>query len=231
MKYRPISLCWARSISAITLSGALAMLFAFIVPEGMVKDQDSNTYKTVRIGDQVWMAENLRVKHFRNGDPIPRAKSKNEWLKMDNEQKPAWCYYENDRLNGEKYGLLYNWYAVNDPRGLAPEGWHIPGNKEWEALVKHLGGIEKAGAKLKATEGWIKNDYASNESGFTGLPGGKRVQGQGFSNIDDKANFWSTTAFNKTYAWKYGMVYLSGRLLKSKTNDKAYGMSVRCIKD
>ena len=217
--------------SWVIIPATLALLFAFIDPEGTVKDQDGNEYETVKIGAQVWLVENLRVKHFRNGDPIPRAKSDKEWLKMDNAQKPAWCYYENNPLNGEKYGLLYNWYAVNDPRGLAPEGLHVPDNEEWDALVEHLGGIKKAGAKLKSGKGWYKNNYATNESGFTGLPGGKRVRGQGFSNIENKANFWSTSEFNKTYAWRYGLVYLNGKVLKSKTNDKAYGMSVRCIKD
>jgi uncharacterized protein (TIGR02145 family) len=108
-------------------------------------------YKSVKIGTQTWMAENLNVERFRNGDLIPQAKTNEEWEKAGKEGKPAWCYYDNDPKNGAKYGKLYNWYAVNDPRGLAPAGWHIPTDAEWTTLGDQLG---SDGKKMKSTSGW-----------------------------------------------------------------------------
>jgi len=112
-------------------------------------------YKSLKIGTQTWMTENLNVSTFRNGDPIPEAKTEEEWKKADKERTPAWCYYENDPKNGTKYGKLYNWYAVIDPRGLAPAGWHVPIDSEWTVLNDYLGD-EAAGKKIKSTSGWDK---------------------------------------------------------------------------
>jgi uncharacterized protein (TIGR02145 family) len=109
-------------------------------------------YKSVKIGNQTWMTENLNVERFRNGDLIPQAKTNVEWEKAGKEGKPAWCYYDNDPKNGAKYGKLYNWYAVNDPRGLAPAVWHIPTDTEWSTLDNQLG--DDAGKKMKSTSGW-----------------------------------------------------------------------------
>jgi uncharacterized protein (TIGR02145 family) len=123
----------------------------------------TGNYKSVKIGSQVWMAENLNVSRFKNGDPIPEAKSFEEWNKASAEGKPAWCFYENDPKNGLKYGRLYNWYAVNDPRGLAPEGWHVPTILEWEQLNNFLG--DNAGIKIKSKSGWDtwdKDVYCKN---------------------------------------------------------------------
>jgi uncharacterized protein (TIGR02145 family) len=119
-------------------------------------------YKTVIIGNQVWMTENLNVDKFRNGDSIPEAKTEGEWEAYMAAGKAAWCYYENDAKNGEKYGKLYNWYAVNDPRGLSPKGWHIPSDTEWAVLTDYLGGGILAGTKMKSTSGW--NSYNSGGS-------------------------------------------------------------------
>ena len=107
-------------------------------------------YKTVQIGTQVWMTKNLDVSTFRNGDPIPEAKTDEEWEKAGENKQPAWCYYNNDPGNGEKYGKLYNWYAVNDSRGLAPVGYHIPSDAEWTILTDFLGGEDAAGNKMKS---------------------------------------------------------------------------------
>ena len=111
--------------------------------------------KEVIIGNQVWMTKNLDVSTFRNGDPIPEAKTDEEWEKAGENKKPAWCYWDNDPANGAKYGKLYNWHAVNDPRGLAPDGYHIPTDAEWKILTKYLG--EKAGTKMKSTSGWLSH--------------------------------------------------------------------------
>jgi uncharacterized protein (TIGR02145 family) len=111
--------------------------------------------QTVTIGTQVWMTKNLDVTKFRNGDPIPEANTVEEWVKAGENKQPAWCYYENNPANGTKYGKLYNWYAVNDPRGLAPVGYHVPSDAEWTRLKDFLG--SDAGKKIKNTSGW--NSY------------------------------------------------------------------------
>jgi uncharacterized protein (TIGR02145 family) len=110
------------------------------------------SYKSVKIGTQIWMTENLNVSTFRNGEPIPEAKTEEEWVKAGENKQPAWCYYNNDPKNGAKYGKLYNWYAVYDSRGLAPAGWHIPTDAEWTTLENQLG--DDAGNKMKSTSGW-----------------------------------------------------------------------------
>ena len=110
--------------------------------------------QTVTIGTQVWMTKNLDVATFRNGDPIPQAKTDEEWEKAGENEQPAWCYYNNDPANGAKYGKLYNWYAVNDSRGLAPSGYHIPSDAEWTRLTDFLGGEKVAGPKMKSKSGW-----------------------------------------------------------------------------
>jgi uncharacterized protein (TIGR02145 family) len=114
----------------------------------------SQTFKQVKIGSQIWMAQNLNVDRFRNGDPIPEAKTNEEWQKAIEDKQPAWCYYGYSVANGVKYGKLYNWFAVNDPRGLAPVGWHVPTNNEWSILINYLGGYKVAGTKLKSTSGY-----------------------------------------------------------------------------
>ncbi len=119
---------------------------------GQVTDINGQTYKTVVIDTQTWMAENLNVSTFRNGDPIPQAKTDEEWKAAGENKQPAWCYYDNDTANGAKYGKLYNWFAVNDSRGLAPAGYHIPTDEEWTTLHYYLG--NDIGNKTKSTSGW-----------------------------------------------------------------------------
>ena len=125
-----------------------------VVQNNPVDVTPSGPYKTVTIGNQVWMKENLNVSTFRNGDPIPEAKTAEEWQAAGTEKQPAWCYYDNDPKNGVKYGKLYNWYAVNDSRGLAPSGYHVPTDLEWTVLADFLGGESVAGGKVKSANGW-----------------------------------------------------------------------------
>ena len=153
-----------------------AILFLFFALVGFSAAQ------TVTIGNQVWMTKNLDVSTFRNGDPIPEAKTEEEWYLAGENGEPAWSYYENDPANGEKYGKLYNWYAVNDPRGLAPVGYHVPSDSEWTDLIAFLGGEDLAGSKMKTPLGWDDNSpetndpwEGTNESGFSALPGGSRT--------------------------------------------------------
>ena len=122
--------------------------------------------QTVKIGSVNWSEKNLAVSQFRNGDNIAEVKTDEEWEKFGNQKKPAWCYYQNDSSNGTKYGKLYNWYAVNDKRGLAPSGWHIATDDEWQLLIDGLGGDEAGGSKIKNTTGWNRNGNGNNSSGF-----------------------------------------------------------------
>jgi uncharacterized protein (TIGR02145 family) len=134
-------------------------LFFFL---GVLSFMSTTRSQTVTIGTQVWMTKNLDVDHFRNGDAIPQAKTDEEWKRAGENKQPAWCYYNNDPANGVKYGKLYNWYAVNDQRGLAPAGYHVPSDEEWTILSDYLGGSDIAGKKMKSKSGW--SDYTSGGS-------------------------------------------------------------------
>ncbi len=193
----------------------------------------SQTGKIVNIGNQVWMTENLNLSVFRNGDAIAEAKTAEEWLNAGKEGKPAWCYYENDPANGEKYGKLYNWYAVNDSRQLAPQGCHVPSDAEWQSLVDYYGGQEVAGGQMKetGTVHWNSpNTGANNEHGFSALPGGHRDSKGNFYNIRHYATFWSSTNCNKTSAWKRHLSRGDTKVYIDCFNMVA-GFSVRCIGD
>ena len=158
----------SHTTTACTLIALLAMLsasplFAQSTKTNTTAEVSTNTktnsqktavIKTVTIGTQVSMAENLNVSTFRNGDPIPEIKSNEAWGNAYKENKAAWSYYDNDPANGSKYGKLYNWYAVNDPRGIAPKGWHVPTDKEWQTLTTTLGGQSVAFAKMKSSSGF-----------------------------------------------------------------------------
>ena len=196
---------------------------------GVEKPCDGKVYKSVVIGTQTWMDENLNVSTFRNGDPIPEAKTNTEWEKAGKEGKPAWCYYDNDPKNGEIYGRLYNWYAVNDPRGLAPIGYHIPSYDEWMVLREFLGGLYVAGNKMKNVSGWRDNSNGSNESGFSGLPGGMCNWAGSFI-VNGYAYWWSTTINTNNNLFAIYLDY-HNKSADTTTCDKEDGLSVRCIKD
>lgn len=192
-----------------------------------VTDKDGNTYKTVTIGKQIWMAENLNVEHYRNGDVIPQVQDKDEWATLTT---GAWCYYQNVSENGIIYGKLYNWYAVNDSRGLAPEGWHIATDEEWTKLTDYLGGAETAGEKMKNSSGWSENGNGTNSSGFSGLPGGYRNHDGYFSNIGINGLFWTATAFSGTNAWFRNLIASIPDVYRPNYFF-VNGLSVRCVKD
>jgi uncharacterized protein (TIGR02145 family) len=183
---------------------------------------------TVKIGAQNWAVANLNVSTFRNGDSIPEAKTNKEWVAAGESGKSAWCYYNNDPKNGAKYGKLYNWYAMNDPRGLAPAGWTLATDADWAELGSHLGGQGVAGNKLKSTSLWIDGNNGTNETGFTGLPGGYRVENGTFVNIGSIGTWWSSTESKNLTAIDYYLV-LSGALDRS-ISPKQRGESVRCIR-
>ena len=190
----------------------------------------------VTIGTQTWSTKNLDVSKFRNGEAIPLAKTNAEWKAAGENKQPAWCYFENKTANGTKYGKLYNWYAVNDPRGLAPSGYHVPTDAEWTILTDYLG-ESKAGKKMKSTIGW-KNNYnhnnGTNTSGFAGLPGGSREDHGGFKNAGwdllAEGLWYSSSYYGGDTPWSRGLLFTSDDL--SKTAFPAEnGLSVRCIKD
>ncbi len=185
----------------------------------------------VTIGNQVWMTKNLNVDKFRNGDPIPHVKTNEEWQRAGENEEPAWCYYNNDLSNGEKYGKLYNWYAVTDPRGLAPKGYHIPTDEDWMVLTEYLGWIEVAGAKMKSKSGWGVEGNGTNESGFSGLPGGFRYGGGTFDDVGDAGYWWSSTEDGTDDAWLRSLSDGSGDVRRGGSGGKDLGFSVRCLRD
>jgi uncharacterized protein (TIGR02145 family) len=192
----------------------------------------STYFKEVTIGNQVWMSENLDVEKFRNGDPIPEAKTDEQWRRAGEVKQPAWCYYDNNPVNGRKYGRLYNWYAVNDPRGLAPAEYHIPNANEWSILENYLG--ENAGAKLRAMSGWNSNKRygknSTNSSGFTGLPGGERNNILKFFDAGNSGYWWSSTEGSDTNALMRYLNY-SDNYFNRYFVEKSFGLSIRCIKN
>ncbi len=185
---------------------------------------------TIQIGTQKWMSKNLDVAFYRNGDPIPQVTDPTAWAGLTS---GAWCYYNNDPIQGSKYGKLYNWYAVNDPRGLAPQGWHIPSDAEWTTLDNTLGGSSVAGGKMKepGTLNWTTpNSGADNSCGWAGLPGGSRNFDGAFNNVGSLGGWWSSKENSPTNAWLRGLNSNNGSLGRFTTT-KQLGFSVRCIRD
>ena len=198
----------------------------------IVSDIDGNVYQTVTICNQTWTKSNLNVSHYRNGDVIPQVTDPTAWANLTT---GAWCYYEdtsypNGILNGVTYGKLYNWYAVNDPRGMAPAGYHIPSDTEWTTLTTCLGGENVAGGKLKqtGTQYWLDpNTGATNESGFSALPGGSR---NSMGDMGDYGCWWTSSQYSTNNAI-YRCIKSNSASLFSNNTLKQLGFSVRCVKD
>ncbi len=214
---------------SVTVNGIRSNEYDFLVYE-----DDPDTFEPIPIGDQVWMSRNLNVDCYRNGDAIPQVQDLEEWKKL---KTGAWCYYNNDKINKSIYGKLYNWYAVNDSRGLAPVGWHIPREEEWTVLVEFLGGSGEAGGKMK-TQG-TTNDHnglwkapnfgATNESNFSALPGGFRSV-TAFEGLEISANFWSDSESDIDESYSRQLHFMEYSCVKY-ADHKYYGYSVRCVKD
>ena len=184
-------------------------------------------FKSVKIGKQTWAAENLNVQTYRNGDKIQQVQDPDEWSKLTT---GAWCYYQNKTEFGFVYGIMYNWYAVNDPRGLAPKGWHIPSDAEWTEMVNILGGTNEAGTKMKTKTGWSDDGNGSNESGFSALPSGGHNNTGTFSDLGRDGYWWSSTEDTPETAWTRGLNYGYGEVFRGNANKKN-GFAVRCIQD
>jgi uncharacterized protein (TIGR02145 family) len=188
-------------------------------------------YPSVAICSQKWMDRNLDVTTYRNGDTIAYVTDPAAWAALTT---GAWCYYNNDPSTNAAYGKLYNWYAVNDPRGLAPTGWHVPSDVEWATLeTTCLGGTSVAGGKMKVTgtSTWVSpNTGANNTSGFAGLPGGFRGFNGSFFLVGNDGIWWSATENDTALAWCRNLFYSNGTIFRSSTN-KHFGFSLRCLRD
>lgn len=203
--------------------------------EGVPVDADDNVYSTVVIGDQEWFAENLKTTKYNDNTAIPNVTESNDW---ENTSTGAYCWYENNEATNNVYGALYNWYAVGTGK-LCPEGWHVPTEDEWTTLINYAGGGIDAGGKLKSTRTapddahprWDSpNDAATDEYGFSALPGGSRSGGGTFSGLGGFGNWWYGNEFNAMNVRFMNMEYSSGGawpLMDGKTT----GFSVRCLRD
>ena len=198
-------------------------------PGNGVTDIDGNYYPSVIIGTQEWLAENLKVSHYNNGESIIH---KTDSLNWDDGTDGAWCYYKNDILNNAEYGKLYNWFAVNDSRGICPRGWKIPADSEWDILVNFLGGAWAAGGKIKeaGSSHWnTPNNGATNISGLTALPGGMRDFDGTFADNNSYGYFWSTWQNHPTTRHRWELRYYQ-TLLAPFNVAMGDGYSCRCIK-
>jgi uncharacterized protein (TIGR02145 family) len=194
-----------------------------------VTDTDGHIYRTVKIDDLWWMAENLKVTHYRNGEAIPAVADKTAWSTLTT---GAICEYENDSFNSSFYGYLYNWHAANDDRGVAPMGWHVPGDAEWRKAVDFLGGDAVAGGKMKetGTAHWISpNAGATDESGFSAAPAGFRDNGGIFGEMGRSARFWSSVVNGGDDALYYGLNAGDPEVTRGDAS-RLDGFSIRCVK-
>ena len=189
------------------------------------------TYASIVLGNgQEWMAENLRTTVYANGDPIPNITDATQWPYLT---AGAWVHYNNDSQHENPYGKLYNWYTVADPRNVCPTDWHVPSDAEYTLLTDYSGGESVAGGTMKSTgtQYWISpNTYATNESGFSGLPGGQSASDGQFNNFGSLGGWWSSTEDGTLYAWLRYLTYDYGEVFRS-LNPKESGFSVRCLRD
>ena len=184
---------------------------------------------SVKIGLQEWTTKNLDVVTFQNGDTIPEAQTDKEWEAAGDEGRPAWCYYLNNSALGMQYGKLYNFFAVDDPRGLAPHGWHIPTDEEWIRMTKVL--KDNYGDKLKSESGWFNGGNGTNQTGFSALPGGIRYYDGEFMDFGNYGFWWTSSSVVLTHAWlRYLTDDYGDKIFRTKAR-RAAGLSVRCIKD
>jgi uncharacterized protein (TIGR02145 family) len=201
--------------------------------------------KTFKIGRQVWMLENLNTDVFLNGDKILHAKTVNEWIEAGINNMPAWCYYNNDEKIGSLYGKLYNWFAVNDSRGIAPKGFHIPNNDDWLELINSYGDAHEAGDQMRCLKYWDEKWFGTDKEGFNALPGGYRSNGAGaltknkdgsplshaaFYDKGKSCYLWSASNKNNTHASCYYLTSENVQLYNYSWY-KGQGFSVRCIKN
>jgi len=199
-----------------------------------VTDADGNVYKTVAIGKQKWMAENLRTVHYRDGSPIRHLEDTKEW---GSDTEGAYCAYEGDGAKAATYGFLYNGYAILSPRGLCPAGWHVPGDEEWQTLIGHLGGERESGGKLKerGNAHWLENVGATNATSFSAVPGGHRftnyLSGESrFDWLGLRGFYASATEWGEKSVWCRDLQNLNAGVERTRWSGRS-GISVRCVRD
>lgn len=197
---------------------------------GTVSDVEGNVYKTVKIGDQWWMAENLKTTKLNDGTPIPVVLSDQTWSDV-NITSPMVCYYNNDFANVASFGMLYNWYAVNTGK-LAPAGWHVPTDADWDKLITYLGGSSVAGAKLKEQGDlhWTSSNKSTNSSGFSAIGGGFRGIDGLFFWINAYNGNWTATESDLSYSYSYSLSDDKDEIF-TQIVPKHIGFSIRCVKD
>jgi len=213
------------------LNGKTTAIFNPDLEYGTMSDIEGNIYKTIQIGDQIWMAENLRTTKYKNGEGIATTFSNELWGTTD---VGLYCNYNNteDLDSIATYGRLYNWYAVNDSRSLAPEGWRVPSANDWNILIDYLGGETNASRAMKET-GTFHWDYDpgnNNLSGFTSLPSGRRYLSNDFSGISIYSTFWTSSDYSEASAGFLYLYYGDYKVYKG-VNLKNNGYAVRCIKE
>ncbi|MEB2786010.1 fibrobacter succinogenes major paralogous domain-containing protein [Algoriphagus persicinus] len=200
---------------------------------------DTTPEDSVQIGNQIWMKENLSLIRFSNGDEIFHASNQEEWNQAYIDKIPAWSYYEDLEANGLIYGLIYNYYAIKDDRGLAPESWKIPTISDWNKLFEYNGGIEVAGRKLKSQNYWV-SESGTNESGFNALPGGERFLSGVFNDLGVLVSFWTSSLDSNGDIITVGIsdIYEESRVFEATSDPDKFnrfynlpGFYVRCIKE
>lgn len=215
----------------------LAILIFMIVPLGVfaqtVKDADGNIYKTVTIGKQTWMAENLKAKKFSNGEAIPTTSDPKLDIKQENVPMVYQWAFEGDTTKVPQYGRLYTFYAVVDKRNICPTGWHVPTQDEWKEMIAFLGGEDVAGKKLKEKGEihWEREYEETNETGFTARAGGYRNGDGPYGGLRAEGYWWTSTAQNEYFAWYWTMVSGYSTARTDYAIPKENGLSVRCIKN
>lgn len=204
--------------------------FHTVEPLGHIEDIDGNSYPYIEIDGRYFTAKNLETTRYRNGDEIPQVQDPAEWAALTT---GAWAYYENVESNGRVYGKLYNWYAVNDPRGLGPEGWRVPTQSEWTAISVALGGNGVSGGKLKAKGAWTGSSPATDELGFAALPGGHRDREGRFTTIESSAYFWTATDYEPGLddSARFASIHYYNETFSIGHNRQTMGMSIRLVEE
>ena len=225
-------------ISITALFAVNIIIWAFVFKDSEPSGVDSASIvnstelqSEVKIGNQVWMTKNLDLDRFSNGDLIKEVRSAAEWVEALKNEQPAFCYYNDDRTYDKKYGKLYNWYAVTDKRKLAPKGWHIPSENEWNVLTDFLGGGIIAGEKLSCTPEQEKEVNEGLNSGFSALPSGYRTLLGTSEQVGSCGYWWSASLDKSGLPFAVDIDFSRFYMLNKSFSSKGSGLSVRCLRD
>jgi len=208
------------------------LVIPLFTPAGTVTDIDSNTYNAIQIGSQIWMAENLKTTRFRNGAKLIDANADPLAVIYNLDNVGAFYNYNHDEMVNT-YGLLYNWFTVNDVRNIAPKGWHVPSSAEWDTLIQNIGGLKNSAIKLKDIDGWKSGGNGTNISGFTALPGGMVLFTPAILlDYNEDYGYWWCSDYDSTaLAFAVKISFDKADLVKSGNYFKNTGLSIRCVKD